>query len=331
MGDRKPKFKISNSWKEYQQRIEHSSDKVLFFDKEEPFNDHKSSQLDESGYEYGSMLEENNPSFLESNPSTANVHPIRYNNDVRGSRTNILDEGSFKSKSKSNKNLANKHAKQPASYKERTDQNLSKPHGSMLKSASELSEKEGFGLKKPGLDKTKPNSSSSSQMRPNKTSAPVDRSTCAQKPKPNNQRPQVESKDDESEIYEGEERSLKASSFGDDDVEYEEVEEVYQSINTSSIPPVDPIQEALSEEESSNEMQKDKSKVKNYKQHTVNTSPNDESDLMSYLDKKYEHDRYLPSSNDNIYSQFFKNNMKHGQKRNQGLQNPQSNNRKFLS
>lgn len=308
MGDRKPKFNISNSWKEYEQRLEHANEKELFFNKEDTFNEIKSSQLDDSGYEYGSMLEENNPSFLQSNPSTANVHPIRYNNEVRGSRTNIRDEESFKSKSKSNRNLDNKHTKQPVSYKERSDQNLSKPHTSMIKSSSELSEKERLGIKKPGLDKTKPNSSSSSQIKANKSAVPVDRSTCAQKPKPNNQRPQVEPKDDDSEIYEGEERSIKASSFDDEDIEYEEVEEVYQSINTSSIPPVDPIQEALSEEESSNEMPKEKSKIKNYKHQALKTSPKDEFDLKRYLN----------------------NNMKHGQKRNQGLQNPQINSSKFI-
>lgn len=94
----------------------------------------------------------------------------------------------------------------------------------------------------------------------------IDRSTWVNKSKPNHERPQVEGDDDNSEIYEGEEFSVKESDFHNDHTEeFYEVEEVYQSINTSMLPDA-PIQEVSQEDESSNEVAKHKEdKISNHK------------------------------------------------------------------
>lgn len=115
------------------------------------------------------------------------------------------------------------------------------------------------------------NSNTSSQLSQNKSRRYIDRSTCVQKAKPTRERPNIQIKDDESDIYEGDSPSLKESDYPNEDSdEFEEVDEVYQTINSSNfndMTPAVPIEEALSEEESSNELRKQQIKINDQKQH----------------------------------------------------------------
>ena len=113
------------------------------------------------------------------------------------------------------------------------------------------------------------NSNTSSKISQNSAGEYIDRSTCAQKAKPNNERPVVESKDDDSEIYEGEE----ASEFIPDENEVV-IEEFYQSVNTSN-PTEGIIPEANSELESSRDAAKNTNLV-NYQELYFNSSPEEE-------------------------------------------------------
>lgn len=296
------------SWKEYQANIEQNYNADINFSKIGTINDENFTDMNESCYEYGNILEENLSAQLESQPSSLNINSIRHNEGTRGSRTNILDSVALGSKSKSNRNLADSHKeKQPNYYTERKNYSykpLAESGFNTKKSAAASSTNDKSVKQKPSVRQTKPNSNNSSLIKSNKNLVYVDRSTCAQKAKPNNQRPLVEVQDDDSEIYDGEDNSFRESEFNQDQSE-EFIEEIYQSINTS-LPPDGPIAEVLSEEESSNEMQKRKPAFQNQKQKNLSTFDKNERDLKDYQSKNYTTKETVPSTQENIYANLAK-------------------------
>ena len=118
----------------------------------------------------------------------------------------------------------------------------------------------------------------------------------------------IEEREDDSDIYEGENGSFHEYDFHNDMTEeYVEVEEFEQSVNTSSIPPSVAIEEAAAEEESSREIRKKQNfKVKNYKQAEAGHPRNQDLDLQDYLPKTSTTDNYskVPMSSDNFPGYF---------------------------
>lgn len=229
-------------------------------------NEDLNSELQDSGYEYGLMLDENINSQTPSHQTSLNVGPVRHNDGLRGSRTNIL--GDRPHQYNSHKEIHPKTAKHEyytAQKKQMYAKFTSKGFPSKRSVAESSTNDKSIQL---GVRTAKPNSAVSSRIeRKSQQEFFVDRSTCAQKPKPNNQRPQIWARDDESEIYDGEEQSFRDSEFHSEE---EHIEMVAQSITSSKYNEMGEETKATTE---ANNVNKNKSKAVNYRQYMTSSSP----------------------------------------------------------
>jgi hypothetical protein len=229
-------------------------------------NEDLNSELQDSGYEYGLMLEENINSHTPSHQSSLNVGPIRHNDGLRGSRTNILGDKSHQYNS--NKEIHPKTAKHEyytAQKKQMYAKFTSKGFPFKRSVAESSTNDKSLQL---GVRTAKPNSAISSRIeQKSQQEFFVDRSTCVQKPKPNNQRPQIWVRDDESEIYDGEENSFRDSEFHSEE---EQIEMITQSISSSKFNGMGEETKATTEQNNAN---KSRSKATNYRQYMTSSSP----------------------------------------------------------
>ena len=97
MRQRTRRFVNNDSWKNEVIRMEPEDFQASVSSNVENFGGPESSRLDDSEYEYGSMLEENIASHLESNPSSLNIHKIGNKKSIDNNSTIALERNRYSS------------------------------------------------------------------------------------------------------------------------------------------------------------------------------------------------------------------------------------------
>lgn len=92
--DNKPTIKFTSemNWKKQGQGSPQMQEHTLHYSNIENISENHDidSATDDSGFEYGEMIEENVSHPQSHNSSSTNINPIRYSKGIRGSRTNIF-------------------------------------------------------------------------------------------------------------------------------------------------------------------------------------------------------------------------------------------------